>query len=143
MNYNKNIKKELKYPSDIDEQCIELYYLLNSLPDTETYESCCGHEKESYMMFFRCNSIAVLTRLGRSVGKNYSDNNWEILVDTCDTHPYGCFLLRTKGVLKTEELEASLKGLIDSIRYWFNDDFDEYFKEQNSFTNGKQDEDNE
>lgn len=133
MNYNKNIKEKLKYPSDIDEQCIELYYLLNSLPDTKTYESCCGHEKEPYMMFFRCNSIAVLTRLGRAVGRNYSDGNWEILVDTCDTHPYGCFLLKTKGILKTEELEFSLKGLIDSIRYWFKDDFDEYFKEQNSF----------
>lgn len=128
MKYNYNIKNELDYPSDMDEQCIELYYLLNSLPDTETYSSCCGHEKNVYMMFFRCYSIDVLTRLGRAVSKNYSDGNWEIVVDSVDGDPYGCFWLRTKTVLKKEELDLSLNGLLYSIRYWFSDEFDDYFK---------------
>ena len=130
MRYDKNIKNEIKYPSDMDEQCIELYYLLNSLPDTETYESCCGHGKEPYMMFFRCGSIDVLTRLGRAVNKNYSDGNWEIVVDSTDTSPYGCFWLRTKGVLDEHDLDSSLDNLIYSIRYWFSDEFDEYFKKK-------------
>ena len=128
MKYNKNIKNELKYPSDMDEQCIELYYLLNSLPDTETFCSCCGHEKEVYMMFFRCDNIGVLSRLGRAVSRNYSDGNWEIVVDTVDSNPYGCFWLRTKEVLKKEELDLSLDGLLYSIRYWFSDEFDDYFE---------------
>lgn len=128
MKINKNIKYELKYPSDMDEQCIELYYLLNSLPDTKTYESCCGHEKEPYLMFFTCDNIEVLSRLGRAVGRNYSDGNWSIIVDTTDTHPYGQFCLKTNKVLNKEELNESLKGLIESINHWFNDMFDEYFK---------------
>ncbi len=128
MKYNYNIKNELKYPSDMDEQCIELYYLLNSLPDTETYSSCCGHEKNVYMMFFRCYSIDVLTRLGRAVSKNYSDGNWEIVVDSVDGDPYGCFWLRTKTVLKKDELDLSLDRLLYSIRYWFSDEFDDYFE---------------
>ena len=57
MKINVNIKNELPCPPDMDEQCIELYYLLNSLPDTNTFESCCGHENEVYMMFFRCFNI--------------------------------------------------------------------------------------
>lgn len=128
MKINTNIKNELKYPSDMDEQCIELYYLLNSLPSTETFDSCCGHEKEIYMMFFKCKDIGVLSRLGRAVARNYSDGNWEIVVDTTDTMPYGCFWLRTTSVLKKDELDESLKGLIDNIKYWFDDEYDEYFE---------------
>lgn len=127
MKINENIKYELKYPSDMDKQCIELYYLLNSLPDTATFDCCCGHEKEVYMMFFRCFNIGVLSRLGRAVSRNYSDGNWEIVVDSVDTFPYGCFWLRTKEVLKSDELDESLERLIDNIKYWFGDEFDEYF----------------
>ena len=91
MKINENIKTELPCPPDMDEQCIELYYLLNSLPDTNTFESCCGHEREVYMMFFRCFNIGVLSRLGRAVERNYSDGNWEIVVDSVDSNPCGCF----------------------------------------------------
>ncbi len=127
MKINENIKTELPCPPDMDKQCIELYYLLNSLPDTHTFESCCGHEREVYMMFFRCFNIGVLSRLGRAVSRNYSDGNWEIVIDITDTMPYGCFWLRTTSVLKKDELDESLKGLIDNIQYWFNDEFDNYF----------------
>lgn len=127
MKYNKSIKNEVPCPEDMDEQCIELYYLLNSLPNTATFSCCCGHEKEVYMMFFRCDNIGVLSRLGRAVSRNYSDGNWEIVVDTKDLEPYGNFWLRTKTVLKKEELDLSLSGLLDSIRYWFSDEFDDYF----------------
>lgn len=127
MKINENIKTELPCPHDMDEQCIELYYLLNSLPDTNTFESCCGHEKEVYMMFFRCFNIGVLSRLGRAVERNYSDGNWEIVVDSTDSNPCGCFWLRTKSILKKDELDESLAQLIDNIKYWFNDRFDNYF----------------
>jgi hypothetical protein len=127
MKINENIQTELHCPPDMDEQCIELYYLLNSLPDTNTFESCCGHEREVYMMFFRCFNIGVLSRLGRAVERNYSDGNWEIVVDSVDGDPCGCFWLRTKSVLKKDELNESLVQLIDNIKYWFDDMFDNYF----------------
>lgn len=127
MKINENIKTELPCPPDMDEQCIELYYLLNSLPDTNTFESCCGHEREVYMMFFRCFNIGVLSRLGRAVERNYSDGNWEIVVDSVDGDPCGCFWLRTKRILKKDELNESLTQLIDNIKYWFDDKFDNYF----------------
>lgn len=127
MKINENIKTELPCPPDMDEQCIELYYLLNSLPDTNTFESCCGHEREVYMMFFRCFNIGVLSRLGRAVERNYSDGNWEIVVDSVDGDPCGCFWLRTKCILKKDELDKSIGQLIDNIKYWFNDEFDNYF----------------
>lgn len=128
MKLNENIKNELTLPSGMDEQCIELFYVLNSIPDTETFECCCGHDKYVYSMWFRCRSIEVISRLGRAVNKNYSDGKWEIVVDTTDTDPYGIFWLRTTEVLHGKELEESLEGLIDNIKWWFDDKFDEYFK---------------
>ena len=112
----------------MDEQCIELFYVLNSIPDTETFECCCGHDEYVYSMWFKCRSVEVISRLGRAVSPNYSDGKWEIVVDSTDTDPYGIFWLRTTEVLHGKELEESLENLIDNIKWWFDDKFDEYFK---------------
>lgn len=116
-------------PEFIDEQCIPLFYALNSLPGLRTFESCCGHGKAPFSMWFRCDNIDTLSRLGRAVGKNYSDNNWEIVVDTADIEPRGCFWLRTKTVLESDELNDSIAKLVENIEYWFDNKFDEHFKE--------------
>ena len=119
---------KIQIPSDIDEQCVDLCNTLNRLPFIETMESCAGHGQHPYWIFFRCTDLGTLSRLGRVVAKNYSDGNWEIIVDSCDTDPYGCFWLRTKRILNDSELNESLKQLIENINYWFSDEFDEYFK---------------
>ena len=114
-------------PNDIDKQCIDICNILNRLPETETYESCAGHSKHPFWVFFRCRSINTLSRLGRAISKNYSDGNWEIVIDSCDGDPYGCFWLRSKTILKDDELNESIKRLCENILYWFDDNFDEYF----------------
>ena len=82
-------------------------------------------------MFFKCDNIDTLSRLGRATSRNYSDGQWEIMVDSTDTQPRGCFWLRTKNVLKTPELIKSMDELIDNIKYWFGNEFDEYFEKDN------------
>lgn len=124
-------KPKIVLPADVDSKCIDVCNLLNRLPDTYTYECCEGHGKYPYWIFFFCFSIDVLSRLGRSVATNYSDGNWEIVVDSTDTHPRGCFWLRTKRLLPADELESSIKGLIENIKYWFDDKYDRHFYENN------------
>lgn len=114
-------------PDGVDMECIDLCQTLNRLPETKTFESCMGHNAHPYWVFFHCKSVDVLTRLGRAVSHNYSDGNWEIVVDSTDTSPYGCFWLRTKTVLPYDELMESVNKLIDNILYWFKDEFDEHF----------------
>lgn len=120
-------KQVICLPSDIDPECIELCNTLNSLPLTETFESCSGHGKYLFSIWFKCHSLDVISRLGRAVAKNYSDGNWEIIVDSTDVDPMGIFWLRTNKILSKEQLEISLKGLIDNIIYWCDDKFDGYF----------------
>lgn len=116
-------------PTDVDCECVSLCNTLNRLPDVETYESCSGHGENPFSVWFKCTNIDTLSRLGRAVDKNYSDGNWEIVLDTLDTRPRGCFWLRAKSVLPYDDLQRSLDELEVNILYWFQDAFDKHFKE--------------
>lgn len=116
-------------PSDVDCECVSICNTLNRLPDVETYESCSGHGERPFSVWFKCSNIDTLSRLGRAVDKNYSDGNWEIVLDSLDTRPRGCFWLRSKSVLSYDDLLRSLDELEVNIIYWFQDAFDKYFKE--------------
>ena len=113
-------ENKIQFPSDMDKECIELCEVLNSLPTVQTFESCCGHLKDRFSIWFFCDSISILSCLGRVTERNYSDGKWEVVVDSTDTHPYGVFWLRSKEPFSTyEEMNKSLQGLIDNINYWF------------------------
>lgn len=125
-----DVQPKIVLPSNVDSKCINLCNLLNRLPGVYTYECCEGHGSNPYWIFFKCYNIDTLTRLGRTVSPNYSDANWEIVVDSTDTKPRGCFWLRTKKILPADILDDSIKNLIESVLYWFDDKFDAYFEER-------------
>ena len=112
----------------MDKECIKLCDILNSVPSVETFESCCGHLKDRYSIWFFCNDIITISRLGRCVERNYSDGKWELLVDSTDTHPTGVFWLRSKIPFQSyDEMNKSVKELRNNIQYWFNTKFDSCF----------------
>lgn len=117
-----------KYDGNMDKECIKLCDVLNSIPSIDTFESCCGHLKDRYSIWFFCNDIIAISRLGRCVERNYSDGKWELLVDSTDTHPNGVFCLRSKVPFQSyDEMEKSVNELCNGIQYWFNAKFDSYF----------------
>lgn len=120
-------KPKIQLPLDMDEECIEICDTLNRLPNTKTTESCSGHGKHTFWIFFKCYDIDVITRLGRAVDKRYSDGNWEIVVDDTDVSPRGRFWLRALHMYDVETMKESVKKLIENIIYWFDDKFDEHF----------------
>lgn len=119
---------EKKYDGNMDKECIKLCDILNSIPSIDTFESCCGHLKNRYSIWFFCNDIITISRLGRCVERNYSDGKWELLVDSTDTHPTGVFWLRSKVPFQSyDEMEKSVNNLCNCIQHWFNTEFDSYF----------------
>ena len=119
-----------EYDGNMDKECIELCDTLNELPGVKTFESCCGHLKDRYSIWFFCEDIDTISRLGRSVDRNYSDGKWEIIVDSTDTNPRGVFWLRSKTIFASyEQMNESTQRLIESILHWFKNDFDSYFHE--------------
>ena len=112
----------------MDKECIKLCDILNSIPSIDTFESCCGHLKDRYSVWFFCNDIITISRLGRCVEHNYSDGKWELLVDSTDTNPTGVFWLRSKVPFQDyDEMEESVNELCNGIQYWFSTEFDSYF----------------
>lgn len=53
------MKEEL--PFDIDKECIPLCTVLNSLKGIKTFESCCGHGKRPFRIWFTAENVNDLT----------------------------------------------------------------------------------
>lgn len=73
-------QKAKAYNGFMDKECIALCDKLNSLSDIETTESCCGHCKQPYMIFFNCYNFIRLGKLFRCVNRNYLMENGELNV---------------------------------------------------------------
>ncbi len=120
--------KDNKYDEYMEQDCVAICNMLNLLPKLRTFESCCGHLKEPFRVWFFCDSMDTISRLGRLVSRNYSDGKWELIIDTTDTHPRGVFCLQSKKPFKTEEeMDASLSRLIEDIPIWFSRRYNTYF----------------
>ena len=117
----------------MDFECVAPCMKMNELPGVETTESCCGHYKDTFKIFFDCDDFISLAILTRCVDRRYSDGKWEIVCCGGDNHPLYGFLLRSTCVFGSlDELNESLKGLMGSIDHWSDDKFKLYFK-----SNGK------
>ena len=46
-------KPKIQLPLDMDEECVEICNTLNRLPNTETYDSCQGHEEHQFWQYHR------------------------------------------------------------------------------------------
>ena len=120
-------KPKIELPSDVDKECLDLCNELNRLPGLETFDSCWGHGTSPFVIFFKCDNIDTISRLGRTVDRRYSDGMWRIEVDSLDLQPRGCFALTAREILDKATLEESIRSFIESINYWFSDQFDSYF----------------
>lgn len=126
---NMTDKEKVKaYDGFMDKECIDLCNKLNSLSDVETTESCCGHCKNQYMIFFNCYDFICLGKLYRCVDRNYSDGKWRIECSCSDESPvYGFLLISKEPFNSKEEMIESVNELIENIDYWENSRFDNYF----------------
>lgn len=125
-------KKEIKSVAEIpgiDRECIDICDVLNTLPGLETTESCCGHYKDKFRVWFDCDDFSTLGLLARVTSRNYSDGNWLVCLENSDMNPLYGFRLESIKVFETEEeLSKSIIGLCNSIRYWLKPEFDNYFR---------------
>ena len=116
------------YDGHMDEECVTICDKLNSLSGVKTTESCCGHCKEQFMVFFDCYDFVRLGKLYRCVNRNYSDGKWRIECCCSDTHPcYGFLLISNEPFKSKKEMMDSVNRLIENIDYWENPTFDNYF----------------
>lgn len=122
----------------LDKECVSLVNMLNTIDGIATTESCCGHLKAPYRIFFVSDSFSAIGMLYRCVDKRYSDGNWKIEVCCSDTNPTNGFLLTSVKIFETEdEMMRSVNNLINNITYWNGIQFKDYFKEMKSIDDFK------
>lgn len=127
--WNPETKKLETTIDKLDKECVDLVKKLNTIKGIKTTNSCCGHLKEPYRIFFQCNDFSSLGLLYRCVNRNYSDGKWRIECCCSDGNPTHGFLLTTKDTFKNEqEMNESVQSLIENIDYWENPQFSDYFK---------------
>lgn len=49
-----------RYPADMDRECIALCDFINAQPGLATWESCCGHGRGPFRIFFGADDLASL-----------------------------------------------------------------------------------
>ncbi len=112
---------EPDYPA-FDPEVVELCRAMNALPGITTSESCCGHGKEGFIIFFRVaeadhRGLFILTW---SVDNGYFKHGpfWEIKLNVSDspTSPLPInFML--ESTVRGEEAYKQAQDVVDNIVY--------------------------
>ncbi len=68
--------EEIVFPDDMDAECIPICIAMNRLPGIRTVESCCGHDRTPFQVFFVAERIESLFPLLRAM----EDSAWGIEV---------------------------------------------------------------
>lgn len=55
------------YPASMDKECVALCDVLNSIPGLQTVESCCGHNRNPFQVFFTSTTLVALEALLQTV----------------------------------------------------------------------------
>jgi hypothetical protein len=53
----------MNLPNDLDKACVSLVVAMNMLPGVKTFESCCGHGRKSYRIWFEMNTSQIGARI--------------------------------------------------------------------------------
>ena len=82
-------KSNIKETEQIDPECIELCSAMNQFPGIETIESCCGHGKRSYKIWFIAQRLRNLPKLIYYFdGCHCGFYDWKVFVKTdCSMAP--------------------------------------------------------
>ena len=93
-------------PKDMDAECVELCRQLNRLPGIETTESCCGHGKRTFCIWFRAHSLRDLPRLLYWFDQCHTGEvGWQVIAQTdCGMSPVR---FRIEGPLGKEGYEGA------------------------------------
>jgi|SRR5579862_6344814 len=112
-------------PEDIDKECVAICQAMNFLPGLSTIESCCGHGKTPYWIFFRLDEesseglmfgLPMLLYSMRHFKEDCHTSRWQVLVDTDCLGDAATFRLQgpvgTQSVKESKEMAKFLKTVL-------------------------------
>ena len=123
-------EKKDNYDGNMDKECIQICDALNSISDVHTTESCCGHCKDRFMVFFTCNNPHSLAIIARVFDRRYigTSQPWYIELQTNDSGAYYYFIHSETKYDSEEVMMKDINQIIENIKYWCDDKFASHFK---------------
>ena len=123
----------MKYDEYMDKECIALCDELNMLKGITTFESCCGHLKRPYVIYFRVSNWYSLSLLSRAFDWRYGGYPWVIKISSTDTthkkSGVAVFELQSIKRFKSEKTMAKqVNKAIENIKFWKNEKYKKYLK---------------
>jgi len=108
----KNIKRnKKKYYGKMDKEVINLCNAINEIEGLETIESCSGHGKDTFRIFFivtRIKSLPILLYYLRHFGKDcHSPNVWRCVVYTDCAGAQATFCIESADIGKKAYRQAN------------------------------------
>jgi hypothetical protein len=97
-------------PDDLDPECRELCEALNLIPGIATTESCCGHGRTPYHIWFTASSMEALPPVcWYADGCHSGEYGWRVFVTTdCGMKPVDFVLEGPPGAYSASEKIAAL-----------------------------------
>jgi len=115
----------MKYDDQMDRQCIRLCDAINSISGLKTFESCCGHGKNSMLVFLEAHEVQDLCALAMSVNRMYGGplwqgHEWTVKVWHIESgpRPTTCFLLESpsRGQVAYRHADKLAKNIMRNLR---------------------------
>ena len=111
------------YDGFMDKECVELCNIFNSLPSIKTLNSCSGHGKNIFSVFFSCTDWRSLSFIGRCIDRRYFKygDNWEVILSNSDVNDsYAVFQLKSiNTIVETEyrQIENLCETMTDHLNH--------------------------
>ena len=115
----------MKYDGYMDKECVELCDALNDIPGIETTESCCGHGKDGFRVWFKITDFSALFIIGRITSRNYTPvlPQWDCRVEIVDSDKKNPVRFRlSSGKTKGKKAYKQASQLAECIRRYVSGD---------------------
>jgi hypothetical protein len=117
------IKSQEDWVSDwMDAECVDLCDAFNSIKGIETVESCCGHNKSPYHIFFKCHDLNGLRFIQSCIDRRYwkYGSDWKITTYISDEGPESLIFVLESKSSKLSRIMPQVKDMIETLNYYLN-----------------------
>lgn len=123
----------MKYDEYMDKECIPVCDALNELPDVRTFESCCGHLKQRYVVYLYTDNPYSMAVIARAFDRRYlhTKSAWRVTIETIDVEkiPQFCIGIYSEEPFKDyDTMMKDVNEVVESINCWKQPEFYDHFK---------------
>jgi hypothetical protein len=113
----------MEYDRNMDRQCISLCNALNAIPGVSTYESCCGHNKHEFRIWFTTTNVNGLYVIARVLDpRYYYFPTWSCRLDGSDMPEYSPTFFLHSGSHKGRRAYREAEKLAKCIYHFLSNE---------------------